>query len=70
MAADRIALHYRRDLNAEGASIPGVPLRDLTQADLDDLPERLLAEVKASRLYTVRPAPKAADAAEEGPTDG
>jgi hypothetical protein len=38
----------RRDIG----SIPGVPLRDLTEADLAELPEHLVASIAANRrLY-------------------
>ena len=31
--------------------IPGVPGRDLTQADLDSLPAHIIADIAASDLY-------------------
>jgi hypothetical protein len=67
MAAEKIVRYYRHDRNAEGRFFPGVPLRDLTQADLDALPEHVRASVEASDLYVTRPAP---EPAEEGPADG
>lgn len=65
MAADDIVFRYRRQKNtttttgddpaAEAtpvAYLPGVPLRDLTKADMDALPKWARDAVKASDLYT------------------
>lgn len=70
MAAEKVARYYRHDRNVEGRYFPGVPLRDLTQAELDALPEHLRAAVEASELYVTRPAPEAARAAAEEGDNG
>ncbi len=46
-----IARYYNEDSNPHGASIPGVPLRDLTQEEYDALPDMEKASVDASELY-------------------
>lgn len=40
-----------------GGGIPGVPLRDLTQADIESMPPHSVASIKASKLYK-QPKPK------------
>lgn len=54
-------LYYDPSKNPEGASLDGVPLRDLTDDDLAALPRWLLASVEACGFYTTEapPAPVA-----------
>lgn len=78
MAADDVVFRYRKQKNttttgdapeapaAPVAFIPGVPLRDLTKADMDSFPKWVRDAVKASDLYAPAepeakeaPAPKA-----------
>jgi hypothetical protein len=45
-------LYYDPSKNPGGASLDGVPLRDLTDDDLAALPKWLLASVEACGFYT------------------
>lgn len=57
---DQIARYYRADKNEAGAAFPGVPLRDLTDAEFEALPEHLQRDVDASELYQkTKPKPRA-----------
>ena len=51
MSDERVARHYDASKNPDGASLPGVPLRDLTQAEFDALPAWLQLSVDASMFY-------------------
>jgi len=42
---------YLAERNKHGASYPGVPLRDLTQQDIDRLASHVLASVEQSDFY-------------------
>lgn len=53
------ARYYRPDKNAEGASFPGVPLRDLEEEEFEALPAWVKASVDASDLYQKTPMRKA-----------
>lgn len=46
-----IARFYDESKNSDGAFFPGVPLRDLTDADWDALPQRLRESADASPMY-------------------
>lgn len=50
-----IARHYNADKNPTGAALPGVPLRDLTQAEFDKYPTWLKESIDASPLYRRTP---------------
>jgi hypothetical protein len=54
-----IARVYHADRNPSGASLPGVPLSDLTEADFSELPEWLQISVDATGFYDKPEAPKA-----------
>lgn len=45
------ARFYRADNNPEGASFPGVPLRDIEKDEWERYPEWLQASVDASTFY-------------------
>lgn len=51
--------------NPDGAYLPGVPLRDLTEADLAELPEYLRTSIAACPFYVAAAKPK-----KEAKTDG
>lgn len=50
---DTIAYRYDADANPDGAFIPGVPLRDLTLADLDQLTAHQRAGIPLYPFYTL-----------------
>lgn len=61
MDAESIARHYDESKNPDGASLPGVPLRDLTAAEFDALPAWLKESVDALPYYRkTAPAKKSA----------
>lgn len=49
--SDTIARYYDASKNPEGAALPGVPLRDLTQDDYDSYPAWLQASIDAWAAY-------------------
>jgi hypothetical protein len=51
VADSKTVYAYQPDANLYGDAIPGVPLRDLTDADLAQLPAHLVASIAASPLY-------------------
>lgn len=51
---DAPAYTYDPAQNPDNAFLPGVPLRDLTDADLADLPKHLRAGVAACPFYRAR----------------
>ena len=56
-----IAFYYNPARNPDGAALIGVPLRDLTEADVDDMPAHTVKSIDESPLYrkTKPPAIKA-----------
>lgn len=58
-----IARFYDETKNADGAYIPGVPLRDLTAEEFDALPKHLQAGVDALPFYRKTRPPSDAPAA-------
>jgi hypothetical protein len=54
---ETIAYRYDADANPAGALIPGVPLRDLTLADLDQLTEHQRKGIPLCGFYTLVIAP-------------
>jgi hypothetical protein len=52
-----VARYYDKEKNAEGASLAGVPLRDLTEEDFEALPAHLQRSVDAQRA--ARPSQRA-----------
>jgi len=48
---DAIAFRYDEKKNPQGAFLAGVPLRDLTTAEFEELPEWLQRSVKATDFY-------------------
>lgn len=51
MSSDTVVYTYDETRNPHGGYLPGVPLRDLTQADLDSLPGWILPSVAAAPYY-------------------
>ena len=47
----KIARYYVASENEMGGSFPGVPLRDLSQAEYDALPEWIQRSIDASSMY-------------------
>ena len=60
---DRIAYRYVADRNPDGRWLPGVPLRDLAQAEIDDLPDWLLRSVEWCPFYEREPGEETSPAA-------
>ena len=46
-----IAWYYNAARNPDGAALIGVPLRDLTEADVDDMPAHTVRSIDESPLY-------------------
>lgn len=53
------ARYYDASKNEAGGYLPGVPLRDLTEAEFDALPAHLQASLDASPMYRKTAVPKA-----------
>lgn len=49
---NQLAFRYDESKNPQRAHIAGVPLRDLTTAEFDELPEHIQRSVKAANFYT------------------
>lgn len=68
--ADPIVYRYLAEGNTDAdgqplASLPGVPLRDLRQSDLDAQPRHMRRSIRHSPLYAAAPALGAAPDEEE-----
>lgn len=48
---DEIARYYDETKNPEGGMLPGVPLRDISQAEFDNYPAWLQASIDAHPMY-------------------
>jgi hypothetical protein len=48
---EEIIYCYVAEVNPQGAYLPGVPLRDLTQADVDGMPAWLRPSLAACGFY-------------------
>lgn len=59
------ARHYDQAKNPDEASLPGVPLRDLTTAEFDALPKWLQESVDAAPFYRKTAPPKASKSDKE-----
>jgi hypothetical protein len=46
-----IAFYYDETKNRRGAFITGVPLRDLTQKDIEALPERKVGSIQSAPFF-------------------
>lgn len=58
-----IARHYDESKNPEGRTLLGVPLRDLTIGEWQELPEWVQRSIDAAGFYTIpKGAPKVATA--------
>lgn len=65
-----IARYYLAENNPEGGSLPGVPLRDLTDEELLAFPEWLQASIDASPMYRkTKPRPASEAAPDVGPKE-
>lgn len=62
--SESIARYYDEAKNKEGAFFPGVPLRDLTDAEFDALPKRMQESIDACPFYRKTAPPKPAPAKE------
>lgn len=60
-----IARYYDPDKNPNGAMLPGVPLRDLTDEEFAAQPERIKRSIDAEPMYRKTPLPKAGKKAEK-----
>lgn len=49
-----VVYSYNPDKNPASASLPGIPLRDLTTDDLENLAEQAVRSIEASGWYTRR----------------
>jgi hypothetical protein len=68
---DEIAFRYVAEQNPQGAFLPGVPLRDLTVADVAAAPAWLRPSIAAQPFYqAVEPAKPKRQAAQEQSKDG
>ena len=57
MNTDTVVYTYVAERNIDGAYLPGVPLRDLTQGDLDSLPQWILPSIAAAPYYVATETP-------------
>lgn len=57
------------DKSKQDGYLPGVPLRDLDEAEFEAFPQWLKDSVDASPMYRKTPLPKAAKPALERPTE-
>lgn len=48
---NQLAFRYDESKNTRGAFIAGVPLRDLTTAEFDELPNHLQRSIEAAEFY-------------------
>lgn len=48
---DEIVFRYVAEVNPQGAALPGVPLRDLTAADVAAVPAWLRPSIAAQAFY-------------------
>ena len=62
-----IAFYYNAARNPDGAALIGVPLRDLTEADLDDMPAHTVKSIDESPLYRKTKPPAIKPDTEETP---
>lgn len=68
--SEAIARYYDESKNPDRAFFPGVPLRDLTQADYDALSKHQQASIDASPLYRkTKPRADALDKPEKPPEE-
>ena len=51
MSDTKPAYYYDASKNPDGASLPGVPLRDLSAEDLSAMPDWLQRSIDASAMY-------------------
>jgi len=56
MSESKIARYYVESANPDGASLPGVPLGDITQEQFDALPVWLQLSIDASPFFRKTPA--------------
>jgi hypothetical protein len=64
------AARYYDESKSEGGSLPGVPLRDLSQEEFDALPGWLQQSVDASPMYRKTPLPPGGRPKQEQPAEG
>lgn len=64
--AEKIIFRYVAERNPQRAFLPGVPLRDLTAADVAELPAWLLPGVAAAPFYVAADNAEFAEEVENG----
>ena len=69
VASDPIARYYDASNNPDGAALPGVPLRDMTEDEWAALPTWLQESADASTLYR-KSKPRQAARADEPTKEG
>ena len=62
-----VAWYYNPARNPDGAALIGVPLRDLTEADMDDMPAHTVKSIDESPLYRKTKPPAIKPDTEETP---
>ncbi len=66
-----IVWYYDPDKNPDGASFIGVPLRDLTEADMQEIPSHSLAAIEQADFYRkTKPKSRKPEASVEPPKEG
>ena len=66
-----IVWYYDSDKNPDGASFIGVPLRDLTEADMQEIPHHSFAAIEQADFYRkTKPKTKKTEVAVEPPKEG
>lgn len=63
---DEIAFRYVAEQNPQGAYLPGVPLRDLTVAEVAETPEWLRPSIVAQPFYVAVEAERTPQASKAG----
>ena len=69
-SGESVAYIYNATQNPDGAGLPGVPLRDLTVADLAQLPAWLVPSIAACAWYQATAAAPALPPPEKEDADG
>ena len=62
-----VAWYYNAARNPDGAMLIGVPLRDLTEADLDDMPAHTVKAIDEHPMYRKTKPPAIKTEAEDAP---
>jgi hypothetical protein len=65
MNDDKVLWYYDASKNPDGGFLPGVPLRDLTEAEFLAMPKWLQLSIEVMAMYRKTAPPKAAPKAEK-----